>query len=500
MTFPRGKAMTTLAALIAVASAFAAIVFWPRSHDTTAPLVLRLESFAIRLDPAFIADTQSRRIVDLLHAKLIRSEPGTDFTGEIARGWNWITPTTLRLELRDGLTFSDGRPLTSVDAVWSICRLLQPGAPYGWLFANVLHSPGQDGQPTECPGLRSRGPLAFEIEVTDDPSRLLPALSTTSASIVPAHSSPGYYGQVPGAGPYVVEQILAGSRVILRARSGGALEPKVERVTFQLIQDDSTAANLFRAGRLDVLEISNPTLYRLLVDASGRMVVPGRLVSSEVHQVRLAIINRASIALTLGITADQAAEWVEALRASVDVDAIAQRFSPLLIPMQTSFFPARDLVERRRPTVSVPALRGRLNIITENDPFSDAIASMLARPVGGVELAYTGLEKSVLISRLINRQYDIASISLEAVADHPAYWLSFFTPGSSFTLFGAALQDLDTSRTPDAARHNAAIIDQNGNWLMLARERRYVALQPRIKGETFFATGLINYANLGVAP
>jgi ABC-type oligopeptide transport system substrate-binding subunit len=486
-----------LAALAAVSAVLTAALLWRGEPARPPGLVFRLESFAIRLDPNFIADTQSRRVIDLLHAKLVRSAPTEDFTGEIARSWSWTTPTTLRVELREGLTFSNGQPVTAADAAFSICRTLQPGSPYGWLFANVRHAPGRDGEPTECPGLRAYGQFSLEIEVTEDPSRLLPALATTSASIVPALSVPGDYGQVPGAGPYVVEQIVPGSRVVLRSRSGGAIEPGAERVTFQLL-DDPTAANLFRAGRLDALEISNPTLYRLLVRPDGQLDVPGRLISSEPHQIRLVIFNRAMIAQSLGVEEPQAAAWVAAFRASIDVEALAQRFSPLLIPMHTAYFPARDLVARVHRTAEMPPLRGRITIVTENDPFSDAIAAALARRVAGVELSYVGFEKSVMVSRLINRQYDIIALTLEAVANHPSYWLSFFTPGSAFTLFGEAIEGLDLSHDAPAARRNAEMVDRHGNWLVLARERRFVALQPRIGGEAFHATGLLNYANMGV--
>jgi peptide/nickel transport system substrate-binding protein len=495
MLWTRGRLLVGAVIALGLVVAFVLIVR-PRQEAPSDTLLLRLESFAIRLDPAFIADTQSRRIIDFLHAKLVRGSPDGRFEGEIAEAWEWAAPSILRVRLRSGLTFSDGKAVTAADAAFSLCRLLQPGAPYSWLVSNILHTTQANG-PTLCPGLRTPDPVTLEIEVPSNPDRLLPALATASASIVPTGSAPGEYGVVPGAGAYVIEEILPGSQVTLRARQGGAMSPGASRVQFTLVQDDSTAAAMWRAGRLDVLEISNPTIYRLLVGSDGRLVLPGRLTDTEVHQIRLLIYNAAMIAQSLGLSREQAAEWVRLQQSRIDVDAVAQRFAPLLIPLRTSFFPARATERRslRAPDPPPPA-RGQIVIITENDAFSDAIAAAVAGRIGDTTVTYLGMDKAVLISRLLARQYDIASITLEAVLDHPSYWLSFFSPGSPFNVFGTPIEGLSQADGPGAIRQDAQLIDQQGNWFVLAQERRLVALQPRVTGETFYPTGLINLATI----
>jgi ABC-type transport system substrate-binding protein len=437
----------------------------------------------------------------MLHAKLVSSDPTGVYTGEIAESWTWTAPTTLTVRLRPGLTFSNGEPITAQDAVWSLCRLIKPTIPYYWLFSNVNHTTSEQGsERVTCTGLRARDDTTMEIEVTSDPSRLLPALASSSAAIVPASSTPGEFGAVPGAGPYVVEHIFPNSRVVLKARIGGPLRPHAERVVFQLFQDDATAAALFKAGKLDALEIYNPTLYRLLVDRSGKLTVPGRLVGANVDQVRLLIFNRAAITRALGLTENNTQRWIRSVAGNIDIDAMAQRFEPLAIPMKTSFFPARSVYARTPEREPIPAAHGELLIITENDPYSDTIASMIPQRLNGAIVRYVGLEKAVLVSRLLKKEFDIASITLEAMMAHSAYWLSFFTPGSPFTVFGTPLEGLKEVNVTNLAALKAIAkqIDEGGNWLMLFQERHYFAFQPRIFGETFLATGLINYATIGV--
>jgi hypothetical protein len=460
-------------------------------------LQLRLESFALGLDPAFIADTQSRRIDDMLHAKLIRGDPDGHFDGEIADSWSWTAATTLRIHLRSGLTFANGQTLTAEDAAFSICRLLQPGAPYAWLFSNVKHVLDPDQKKADCSGIRVADQFTLEIEVTGSPDRLLPALATTSAAIIPREATPGDYGSVPGAGPFALEEIAPNSRVVLKARKGGPLQPHTARVVFQFVPDDPAAAALYGAGQLDVLEISNPTLYRLMIDDRGDLRLPGRLIKKDVDQIRLLLFNWDAIGQTLGLTKETAASWTKQFGSSMDLNAIVKRFDPLLIPMPTSYFPARG--EARRPVFQGQYTTSEgLTIITENDPYSDAIAAAVASSAGKVKLSYVGLTKAVLISRLIKREYQMASITLEAMMHHPAYWLSFFTPGSPFTTFGTSIDGLSDSSAAAEVIRDAHLIDEGGNWFALAQERRLIALRPGITGEAFHPTGLLNYAGIGL--
>jgi ABC-type transport system substrate-binding protein len=391
--------------------------------------------------------------------------------------------------------------VTSADAAWSICRLVQPTAPTRWLFSNVRHELVDDGEKARCEGIRTDGPHSIEIEIDAEPDRLLPALASTPAAIVPEGSEAGEYGVIPGAGPYEVEYIEPNARVVLNGRQGGPFTPGFREVEFRLVQDDATATALFRAGELDVLEIGNPTLYRLLVE-DGEPRLPGRLLSSPVDQVRLLIFNEAKITDRLGVSESETREWISAFTARIDVEAIAQRFSPLLIPMHTSYFPAYESEPEgmnARHTDNTAKAEPRsvgLTIVTENDPFSDSLAAAITREAGIDRIDYIGLEKSVLISRLINREYEIASITLEAQVHHPAYWLSFFRPGSPFTVFGTPIEGLKGPGEPGATDHNRVLIDEKGNWFVLARERRFVLVQPRIGKLSSHATGLLNYATI----
>lgn len=473
------------------------VVSADKSDDSIAKL--RLESFAIALDPAFIADTQSRRIADMIHAKLLQASGQGGYQGEIAEKWEWKSKDTLQISIGRNFTFSDGRAITAYDAAWSICRLIQPNSPSRWLFDNIKHSLSADNTSVDCTGIRVLGTHLLEIQISSSQSQLISALATTTAAIVPENSEPGAYGVVPGAGPYVVEKIEPNARIVLRSRRGGPIIPGYDQVVFRLVQDDATTASLFSNGDLDVIEIGNPTLYQLMF-AESAFDIPVRMFSSEVEQVRLLIFNETAIGEKLELSPQEVREWVRAFQNRVDADVVAGKFSPLLIPMRTAYFPAHGTGRVTEGSDQQITESAPLTIITENDSYSDRLAATVVEAASLDRLNYVGLEKSVLIGRLIQRDYDIAGITLEALASHPVYWLSFFKPGSPFTVFGKPIQGLLSPDELGSRRHNQNLIDNHGNWQIIARERRIVIARLNVTGMMFHQTGLVNYAAIAERP
>lgn len=84
-------------------------------------------------DPAKVDDQESELVRYLTGGVLLRFNRSTEkMEGQLAESWS-LSPDgkTITFKLRPGLRFSDGTPLTSKDAVWSLERVLLPstGAP-----------------------------------------------------------------------------------------------------------------------------------------------------------------------------------------------------------------------------------------------------------------------------------------------------------------------------------------------------------------------------------
>jgi len=54
-----------------------------------------------------------------MHDFLVRPDPDLQPTGWAASEWNWSDDTTVTFELKEGMTFHDGEPVTASDVVWT---------------------------------------------------------------------------------------------------------------------------------------------------------------------------------------------------------------------------------------------------------------------------------------------------------------------------------------------------------------------------------------------
>jgi ABC-type transport system substrate-binding protein len=82
------------------------------------------------LDPAQVGDAGSAAVVAQLYEGLTAFDPDLVARPALARSWEVFDGgRRVVFHLRDGLTFSDGTPLTSDDVVRSWLRLVDPAAP-----------------------------------------------------------------------------------------------------------------------------------------------------------------------------------------------------------------------------------------------------------------------------------------------------------------------------------------------------------------------------------
>lgn len=487
-----------LSALVAISAA--ASLFYFRAPDDQNPnrqsrIALRLASFNLSLDPANILDTESRRVIDMTHAKLIDVDASGRFSPEIAEAWTWDDPHSLRVTLRPGLVFSNGAPIRAQDAAWSLCRNLQPSAPFRWLFDNIVSEPDGDDA-VRCTGLMATDERTLRISIKHSPDRLIRALSSSMGAVIPEGSQPGKYSSLPGAGPYQLGKIDANSQVELVAKQGGPIDAGVERVVFRQVVDDAAAVAQFAKGELDVLEVGNPRLLAMVKSANTDLKF--RTTWTDVHQIRFVIVNRDRLKQKFGWADDRVMAFMGRLASSIDQTRLVLAYGELGKPLSTAYFPARGSVAPRQTTGErLDAARGELFLIAENDAYSDLIASLVPTSIDGIVITRQGLDKGLLIDRLIKKDYDLACISLEALVDDSVYWMSFFRPGSAFTIFGSPLALLENKEPADFDPVDlAAIIDREGNWLPLFQERRAYLFSPGVEGERLLPTGLIDYSRL----
>jgi len=195
------------------------------------------------LDPQLTFNGFSFHVTNQVYETLVRITPAGEVVAGLATRWSYPDATTLRLTLRDGVTFHDGRALDADTVVASLTRILDPAtaAPGRFVLSAIQEVRAVD---------------ARTVEVVADPpfAPLLTHLAHPVAAIVPADLA-ATLGRAPvGTGPFVFERWVDGSEVVLRANPaywGGA--PAIAQLVVRIIPEVSTQVVELRSGGVDMI-------------------------------------------------------------------------------------------------------------------------------------------------------------------------------------------------------------------------------------------------------
>jgi peptide/nickel transport system substrate-binding protein len=167
----------------------------------------------------------------------------------LATSWS-LSPDGLQytFNLREGVTFHDGKPFTSADVAFSIMRL-KAGHPRGrGTFANVAEVKTPDAKTA--------------VIVLSKPSPyLMVALGPSESPIVPKHvfenfdlATPPGPPQHVGTGPFILKEWVRGSHAVLERNASYWDKPRpyLDRVIVRFMPDAAARAAAFEAGDLDL--------------------------------------------------------------------------------------------------------------------------------------------------------------------------------------------------------------------------------------------------------
>jgi peptide/nickel transport system substrate-binding protein len=212
------------------------------SRQVPGTVVMLIESSPTNLDPRIGTDGQSEHIDALIFDALVRRDEHFNVQPMLAESWEAPDPLTLVFHLRGGVSFHDGRPLTSKDVQWTLTSILKGAVPTvkSQAYRNIASVDAPD-------------PLTVVIRLKQPDPGLLPSLGDGAIGIIPAGSGRDFGRHPIGSGPFrFVSQEQDKEVVIERNPNYWARPPAIQRVRFAVVPDSITRALELQKGSADV--------------------------------------------------------------------------------------------------------------------------------------------------------------------------------------------------------------------------------------------------------
>ncbi|MBV9608378.1 MAG: ABC transporter substrate-binding protein [Acidobacteria bacterium] len=201
-----------------------------------------IESSPANLDPRVGTDAQSERIGKLIFDALLRRDEHFNLQPALAESWDIPDPLTYVFHLRQGVKFSDGRPLTSRDVKWTMDTIRNGSiiTPKASTFRFVQ-------------AVEARDEYTVVFHLSEPYATLLWNLSDGAIGIVPFGSGADFNRQPVGSGPFRLVSMAQDKQVVLERNPNYWGEAAhVPRLRFAVVPDTTTRALELRKGSADV--------------------------------------------------------------------------------------------------------------------------------------------------------------------------------------------------------------------------------------------------------
>lgn len=265
------------------------------------------------IDYIYAADYGPDMVVSNLCEPLLRLKSDFTYGPNLATSWDYSADKlTLTFELRDDVTFWDGKPLTADDAAYSLLRNMDPDlAGYNAaFFANVK-------------GITATGPHQLTVTFSKPDELFVKEMSTVTGIVVEkafAEKAGKEFGNATGgvmcSGPFKLDAWNAGKNILMSANpsywnpAGKALPQKVE---IRFVTDTTALTQALKTGEIDgAYEIAPGQLPALQASTTGKVFQgkslqvielvpnpPGPASDPKIRQALSMVIDRAALAKSI---------------------------------------------------------------------------------------------------------------------------------------------------------------------------------------------------------
>src|SRR5580692_10779205 len=240
LSFASSISFTSLCFLLALSSCSRTV--------STGPGVVNflIESMPTNLDPRIGTDGQSERIDSLIFDSLTELDDRRIPRGDLAESWEQPDRLTYVFHLRRGVTFHDGRPLTSADVKYTFDSIVN---------GSVVTS--KRGFVRQVKSIEAPDPATVIFRLTEPDGWFLTDICRPAFGVVPAGSGSDASAHPIGTGPFRFVSAKQDDSVILeRNPAFFRARPQIDQVRFHIVPEAIVRALELRKGSAD-LEVSS---------------------------------------------------------------------------------------------------------------------------------------------------------------------------------------------------------------------------------------------------
>jgi peptide/nickel transport system substrate-binding protein len=375
-------------------------------------LVIAIELPPQGFDPRFSTTFQmSARIMQLIYDTLLVKDEKFEFVPSLAERFEESDDhRTFTFHIRSGVTFHNGKPLTSADVKYTFDSILSP----------ATKSPIR-GAVEKIASIEAPDPLTVVFHASEPYYTFIGNLP--AIGIIPDGAGAEMKDSPVGSGPYRFLSYQEGAEIKLEANSnywGGT--PNIPRVHIKVVTDNSARQAELMSGGVDLAYNAqfDPETVRALGRRSGIQVKLG-----EGANIGYLGLNLSPSSLLSNQKVRQAVAY------GIDREVIihrllrdqARKSNALLPPEHWAYEPnvtvydhdpelAKRLLDEAGfpdPDGEGPQPRLRLTIITSTTQLSRNIASIIQDQLrrAGIQLELQSLESATMFDKLAKAQFDM---------------------------------------------------------------------------------------------
>ena len=209
-------------------------------------IIFALTSEAKTLDPRFATDANGQRIINLMFNSLVRLGSDLKIEGDAAKTWSYNDLTYI-FNLHSGITFSNGDELKEEDIIFTFNEYRKDNVPFKSTL-DMVSEVKADFSDKKNPKVTLKL-SEFSASILND----LSVIKILSKSIT--EKSPN---NLLGTGSFVFKKKTPNEIILGARKDHKIINPKIDRVLFKIIRDESTLFLKTIKGDIDIVQSDMP--------------------------------------------------------------------------------------------------------------------------------------------------------------------------------------------------------------------------------------------------